>query len=116
LWSAPRFAWAEIASHDFGPIALEIAVWIGDELEALAVCTGHGPQVIVRHVEGRPDSHPQLKGQRLWVVLEVAANFATSLGKREIWWHPEREEFLRYCVETIGAEQRGRQCMLRLVE
>ena len=100
--------------RDFGPITLQIAIFVDGVLEVLALCTGHGPQVIVRHLEGRPNGHPALKGQRLWAVLEVAANFATSLGKSEIWWHPEREEFLRFCVETIGAEQRGRQCRLKL--
>ena len=102
LWPSPRFSWPEIMDRDFGPATLSMAVWVGDAIEVVAICTGHGPQVIIRHVEGRPDGHIRLKGQRLWAVLEVAANFATALGKREIWWHPEREEFLDFASKQSG--------------
>jgi hypothetical protein len=114
LWPKEKFSWDEVTGRDFGPASLEIAIWIEGRLEVLAVCSAHGPQLIVRHVEGRPECNPRARGQRFWMVLEVAANFATALGKRELWWHPEAEEFLRFCLENIGAEQVGRQCRLRI--
>lgn len=114
LWPAAHFDWLRIIRHDFGPAVLDLAIYVDGTLEVIAVCTGHGPQVIVRFVEGRPAGNPVLKGQRLWIVLEAAANFATGLGKQELWWHPESERFLSFCVETIGVERMGRQCRLKL--
>jgi hypothetical protein len=114
LWPDGRFDWETFITRDFGPVTLQIAVWVDAELEVLGLCTAHGPQVIPRFVEGRPSGHPALRGQRLWMILEVAANFATALSKSEIWWHPETNEFLRFCVETIRADRIGQQCRLSI--
>ena len=111
LWEKQEkgFHWPEIISAPFGPARLDIAIWVEDELVALAVAVGHGPATIIRHLEANPHSSV-LKGQRFWAALEVTANFVTSLGKSEIWWHPSSPEFLNFCVQTIGAKQVGAQC------
>ena len=99
------------------PFQLEVAIWLTDRLSVLAVATPFGlDQVLVRFVEGNPDHDDALKGQRLPMVLEVAAIYAEKLGKKEIWLKPTTPQVLNYCLSKLGfTEALGGQCKM-LVE
>jgi hypothetical protein len=52
-------------------------------LTGLVVATVLGPVLLLRFVEGSPDVPPSLRGQRLPIVLEVAAIYAENLASRK---------------------------------
>lgn len=88
LWDPTAFPWEDIARRYADPDRLEIAVWVGDRLVAMGLCTTLGEAVMVQFIEGDYDTGSPLKGKRALVVLDVATNYAQLRGKRELRLHP----------------------------
>jgi hypothetical protein len=115
LWHDGEFEWELIMKYPNGPSQLEIAVWSGGNLIALGIATVFSDRLLLRFVEASPDHGAELKGQRLPIILEVAANYAEKLGKKEIWMKPKTPELLNHCLTKLGfvAASDG-QCRLSL--
>lgn len=115
LWDGGEFEWEPIVKHSFGLSQLEIAVWLSGDLIALGLATVFADRLLLRFVEASPDHGAELKGQRLPIILEVVANYAEKLGKKEIWMKPKTPELLNHCLTKLGfvAASDG-QCRLSL--
>jgi hypothetical protein len=86
-----RFDWEEIFRRYRETDRLDMAIWVGDRLAALGLGTCTGSSVLLRYLEGDPRQDCPLKGRRILIALEAAANFAQARGKNEIRVQPVNE-------------------------
>ncbi len=97
-----RFPWPEIFQRYRDPDRLDMAIWVGDRLAALALGTCTGPSVLLRYLEGDPRTDCPLVGRRILIALEAAANYAQARGRRELRVQPVNERLSNLYVQVYG--------------
>ncbi|WP_156418461.1 hypothetical protein [Aureimonas sp. D3] len=97
-----NFDWREIKRAHREPNRLEIAIWCGERLCGVALCLLKSNYVEVRFVEGDPNKDCPLRGYRVLIVLECAANYAQGLGRREIRIQPINDTLAELYIGVYG--------------
>ncbi len=102
-WGQSRFDWEEIFRKHNDPDRLDMAIWSpNDRLSALCLGLTTGRSVHLRFLEGDRREDCPLKGRRILIVLEAAANFAQGRGKSELRLQPESDALKELFRETYG--------------
>jgi hypothetical protein len=83
-WVSPEFDWQEIFRRFGDPDRLDLAMWAEDRLCGLGLATTTQTALKLLFLEG--DSRPDcpLRGLRIPIFLDVAANYARDRGKTEL--------------------------------
>jgi hypothetical protein len=103
-WGKSNWDWHEIYRNYRDADAFKFAIWVDDTLCGLAVATTSGQSVVLRFVEGSPDVNCPLKGRRILIALEAAANYGQNRGKRELKLEPLNEELISLYESVYGFE------------
>lgn len=85
------FDWRKVKEAHREPKRLELSMWAGDRLCGLALCLIKNSAVEVRFLEGAPAMDCPLKGRRILVALDCAANYAQACGRSQIRLQPINE-------------------------
>ena len=102
-WGRSEFDWPEIMRRDNDPDRLDMAIWSGQErLAALGLAVTTGQAVILRFLEGDPRQDCPLKGRRILIALETAANYAQAQGKKEIRLQPVNDKLVDLYEKVYG--------------
>lgn len=100
-WPKTVFDWPEIFRRHNDPDRLDMAIWGGqDRLSALALGLTSGQALTLRFLEGDPRQDCPLRGRRIAVALETAANYAQLRGKKEIRVQPINDQLV-YLYEKV---------------
>ncbi|WP_442582517.1 hypothetical protein ACSBOB_11470 [Mesorhizobium sp. ASY16-5R] len=104
-WGSSHFDWEKIFQEHREPDRLDMAIWGGkDRLSGLALGLTTGQSLMLRFVEGDPRSDCPLKGQRILIALQAAANYAQARGKKEIRLQPINEKLVNLYQKVYGFE------------
>lgn len=93
-WGGSAYDWREISRRYRDPDRLELALWGEGRLSAVSLVTTQDRAVHVQFIEGDPRSDCPLKGGRLEILLEAAANYALVRGKIEIRLEPKNDDLI----------------------
>lgn len=104
LWYDSAFNWEIIIRYPNGPAALEIAIWEDNQLSALALASPAGNRMLLRYVEANPDMASRLKGQRMYLSLDVTTNYAEMTGRTEVRLFPTNAAVRNLCLTELGLE------------
>lgn len=100
-WGKIEFDWKEIERRHKDPSRLEIAIWSSQErLSGLALGLTTGQALMLRFLEGDPRQDCPLRGMRIAIALETAANYAQARGKSEIRLQPINDKLV-YLYENV---------------
>lgn len=116
IWPDNELHWEMIIGHDFGPMALEIAIWWRRQLVGLAIATAMGNTMLLRFVEGRPGADAPLKGQRVPIVLDVVMEYAQIIERPEIRLKPNNEQLRNYYIADCGFRDGSQGQLIKDVE
>jgi hypothetical protein len=94
--------WLEIHRRYRDMTAMGVAMWMEPRLCGMALIVAEGRAAKLAFIEGDPRQDCPLKGRRLLVGLECAANYAQKLGKPEIRVNPANEELRQLYESTYG--------------
>ncbi len=90
-WQQREFDWPEIFRKHSEPDRLDVAIWVGDRLCGLGLATTTEVALNLLFFEGDARTDCPLKGLRILIFLDVAANYAQDRGKRELRVWPWRK-------------------------
>ena len=101
-WGSPNFDWEEIFRRFSDPARLDLAIWAAGRLCALGLATPTETSLKLVFLEG--DSRPDcpLKGLRIPIFLDVAANYAQDRGKTELRVWPLNDNLAELYLEAYG--------------
>lgn len=108
-WDVVIFDWREVSRRYRDPDRLELAVWCDDVLLCVALVTTKDRAVVVQFVEGNPSEACPLKGERLGILLDAAANYALVRGKVEIHLEPKNDDLIALYEEVYDFERVNRK-------
>jgi len=95
--------WPEIFRVHRDPDRLDLVIWSpNDRLSGLSLGTLSNSALNLRFLEGDPRSDCPLKGKRILIVLECAANYAQARGRSELRVQPLNED-----LETLYRDGYG---------
>ena len=103
-WGTSEFDWPEIHRRYNEPDSLKFGIWVGDRLAAAVVATTTGQSVKIQFVEGDPRGDCPLRGRRILIALEAAANYAQLRGKLELVLEPINEILIILYEDIYGFE------------
>lgn len=102
-WKESEFDWPEIFRTHHDPDRLDMAIWTkGERLSALALGTTTGLAVNLLFLEGDKRPNCPLKGRRILIALDVAANYAQDRGKVELRVEPLNDSLMELFRDTYG--------------
>jgi len=103
-WGASTWDWHALHQAYRDVDAFKFAIWVDETLCGLAIATTTGQSVVLRFVEGSPDVNCPLKGRRILIALEAAANYGQRRGKRDLKLEPLNEHLINLYETTYGFE------------
>jgi hypothetical protein len=83
-WSSSYYDWRAILRRYDDPDRLDVALWSGEALLALGLATTGRTALRIEVVEANPAAGALLKGQRLFILLDVFANYAQLRSRTEL--------------------------------
>jgi hypothetical protein len=101
-WGSSKFDWDAVYQHHRGIDAFKFAIWFENSLCGLGVATTSGQSVKLRFLEGSPDINCPLKGRRILIALDVAANYGQRRGKRNLILEPINETLIALYENVYG--------------
>lgn len=101
-WGEGDWDWEEIFERYHDPDRLEIVVWAGDRLCALGLATTTNQAVVVRFLQGNPNSDCPFLGDRALICLEAASCYAQAMGRSELRLYPKNEDLEALFRDTYG--------------
>ncbi|MFM8748171.1 MAG: hypothetical protein ACKOED_16125 [Aestuariivirga sp.] len=101
-WHSPEFDWEEIYRRFGDPDRLDLAIWAGERLCGLGLATTTPAALNLLFLEG--DSRPDcpLRGLRIPIFLDVAANYAQDRGKTELRVWPLTDNLAELYRDAYG--------------
>jgi hypothetical protein len=103
-WGSSQFDWDAVNSNYRGIDAFKFAIWVDDILCGLAIATTGDKNVKLRFIEGSPDPNCPLKGRRVLIALEAAANYGQRRGKHVLTLEPLNEKLILLYETAYGFE------------
>lgn len=108
-WGAFFYDWREISRRHRDPDRLELALWTGETLLAVGLALTNDRAVHVKFIEGHPNPTCPLKGGRLEILLDAAANYALVRGKTEIHLEPKNDDLIDLYESVYDFERVNRK-------
>lgn len=108
-WSSIDYDWREISHRFRDPDRLELALWSDDMLLAVALATTRDRAVHIEFIEGNPADACPLKGGRLQILLDAAANYALVRGKIELRLEPKNADLIALYENVYAFERVNRK-------
>jgi hypothetical protein len=103
-WKTRQFDWAEIHRRYDDADCFKFGIWVDDRLIAAVVATTTGQSIKIQFLEGDPAADCPLKGKRILIALEAAANYAQLRGKLELVLEPVNQTLITLYQDVYGFE------------
>ena len=91
--------WGNILRRYRDPDVFAFAGWVNEHrLAFVGLALTNSVAVELRFLEGDPRANCPLGGSRALIALDVSANYAQAVGRREIWVRPVNQALESLCV------------------
>ena len=111
------FAWHDIWRLHHEMEAFHMVIWSQEHrLSGLCLCVAKRRAVEIKFLEGDYRADCPLRGKRVLIALEAAANYAQALGREELRIQPVNDRVRSLYQDTYGFEpvsQRGQEPYFR---